>query len=110
MNTTEPFSVTCNTDETPATKPARLAAYQSIASFTDRQLVRFQFDEALRTLQDVAHQIPDYDTEETPFDQGEEATITAAVEKAKACLDHVAAIVRESAAAPLTLKAPKGDA
>ena len=110
MNTTQPHSVTVNTDETPATRPARFDALKAIAQMTDRELAGHHFENVRELIQDNLHHIYDYDDETSPFAFYDVEPLEKAITTAITSLNHVLAIAKESEAnARKALPAPKAD-
>ena len=85
-----------HTTETPATKPARLAAVQHIADLSDRRLAFFHWREANEALDDIQHKVRDYGDEDSAFEAHDARDIDEAVDVIIAHLEHVRAIARES--------------
>lgn len=93
----EELRINLHTQETAATKPARLAAVQHIADLSDRRLAFFHWREASEKIDEIQHKVRDYGDEDSNFQEHEAKDIDEAVDVILAHLDHVRAIARESA-------------
>jgi hypothetical protein len=92
----ETLNVNVSTNETAATKPARLNALQTVADLSDRKLAFFHWREADELLDKVQHDVRDYGEEDTNFQPHDADEIEDAITKIIGHLTHVAAIARES--------------
>lgn len=95
--TPTPTVTNVHTDETPASRPARTLALQTVADLSTRKLAHFHWREASEALADVEHKIRDYGDEDSDFEPREAKEINEKLAVIEASLGHVRALVNEAA-------------